>query len=423
MYHSFPYSIEFSPVLIPDDNLQGIYEPERCEEVDDLQEAIRESIENPIFSDKLENIARGKKNAVIVSDDYTRHTPVKQIIPILIEKLNSVGIYDIKILVALGTHRPMTVEEKKQKFGKKIFDKYEIINHEYNNHLELRDMGYTSYGSRFYINRRAVETELLIGLGQIVPHRIAGYSGGSKIILPGIAGAECISKTHWDGGIMPTEKILGEVENPIRSEMNECARIVDLAFIVNAVCDPSGRVIGIFSGHYKKAHEKGAKLAEKVFGAYFLYKSDIVIVDSYPKDIELWQAAKALYAAELMVKDGGVIVLVSPCKEGVSKAHPQISEYGYRTEEETMADIENGTLSNLSVASHCLRVGRIIKDKCRCIMVQNGISERQAERMGFIHAKTPQEALDIAFYLRGNYATVSVLKNGGEVLPVCVLKE
>jgi len=143
----------------------------------------------------------------------------------------------------------------------------------------------------------------------------------------------------------------------------------------------------------------------------------IVITDSYPKDIELWQAAKAMYAADLMVKDGGVVILVSPCVEGVSKAHPQILERGYTTEDETMCDLNAG-LINRSVASHCLRMGRLIKEKAKGIMVKNGIPKEDQKKLGFIPAETPQHALEIAFELTCKDSKVAVLKHGGEALPV-----
>lgn len=420
MLHSFPYKDMFQPVEIPDKNIISIfnYHDSGIIEYDDIRDAVLESLDSPIGTPRIEDIAKGKRNAVIISDDYTRQTPVRIIMPILIDKLKSVGVEDITILVALGTHRPMTEEEMLKRFGKKICSEYKIINHDYKDPLCLKDVGYTSNGARVYLNSIAYEADLLIGLGQIAPHRIAGYSGGAKIILPGIAGEECIAKTHWEGGFANTEEILGVVDNPVRASMNEAAQKVGLDFIVNVVCDPAGELVGCFSGDYQKAHIEGAKLAEKVFGAYFHEKADIVIADSYPKDIELWQAAKALYAADLMVKEGGIIILVSPCTEGVSKTHSNILRYGYKSEAETLKDIETGVLEDMAVASHCLRVGRIIKDKSRCIMVKNSIHRDDIKALGFLYSSTPQRALDRALKIKGPNARIAVLSEGGEALPV-----
>ena len=439
---TFPYKqSEFPPVDVPDENLLGVFEPESFEPVPDVRTCVLDAIENPIGSTTVEELGRDCKSrsnsvqrtALIISDDYTRQTPVDVIIPILERKLRSAGIEKIRILVALGTHRPMTDEEKLARFGHDICDRFEIINHEYKNPdalttLQGRDCksrpnggAHPNGGSRrnsYTVNKAVDEADVVIGLGQIAPHRIAGYSGGAKIVLPGISGAEGIARTHWIGGKEAGERMLGFADNPVRDEMNECARLAGLRFIVNAICDPAGRLIGMVAGDFIQAHLRGCELARDVFGVRVPEQADVVIADSFPKDIELWQAAKALYAADLMVKPGGVVILVSPCDEGVSKAHPLIMERGYTSEEATICEVDSGQLTNLSVASHCLRVGRLIKDKARGIMVRNGIPREDQVHLGFIPAETPQEALQEAFRLVGKNATVAVLRHGGEALPV-----
>jgi nickel-dependent lactate racemase len=415
----FPYNqSDFPPVNVPDENLLGVFEPKACEPVADTRACVIDAIEHPTGCPTIEELARGKRTALIISDDYTRQTPVDVIIPILERKLKAAGIERIRVLVALGTHRAMTEQEKLARFGAGICARFEIIDHEYRNLDTLADMGTTARGTRFLVNKAALEADLVIGLGQIAPHRIAGFSGGSKIVLPGICGAEGIAHTHWIGGKEDSEKMLGFAENPVREEMNACAAMVGLRFIVNAICDPEGRLIGMVAGDMIQAHLAGCELAREVFGVSVPEQADIVIADSFPKDIELWQAAKALYAADLMVKPGGVVILVSPCVEGVSRAHPLILERGYTSEDQTLCEVESGQLTNLSVASHCLRVGRLIKDKAKGIMVRNGIGRADQQRLGFLSADSPQDALMQAFEIAGENATVAVLRHGGEALPV-----
>lgn len=393
----FPYNQDlFPPIEIFDENLIGIFKPKKFDEVKDAFACISNSINNPIGSESLESIAKGKRSALIISDDNTRQTPVQIIIPIIEEKLKSAGIESIKILVALGTHRPMTNDELLIKFGTDICSRFQIINHEYKNENQLVTLGSILGDVPFKVNKAVLEADLVIGLGQIVPHRIAGFSGGGKIIVPGVAGAEAIAQTHWIGGLEQGDKMLGFADNPVREEIHRCAEMAGLKFVVNVVCDPDGKLIDCFSGDSKEAYYKGCELAKEVFGVKVPELADIVIIDSYPKDNELWQAAKALYAADLMVKKGGVVILVSPCPEGVSKAHPLIEERGYMPEDKTICDIESGELNNYSVASHCLRMGRLIKDKATGILVSPGISKELTEHLGFIHANTPQEALELA---------------------------
>lgn len=418
MLVAFPYGDQFPPVDIPDANLLGVFEPPKSQAVPDAAVCIREAMAQPIGSPKLAELARGKKKALIISDDYTRQTPVDVIIPMVERELAAGGVERVSILVALGTHREMTEQEKLARFGADICRRLEICNHRYRDPDALADLGTTPRGTRFLINKAVLEADLVIGLGQIAPHRIAGFSGGSKIILPGVCGAEATAHTHWMGGFEEGERMLGVAENPVREEMNACAKKAGLAFIVNVVCDPGGRLIGAVAGDEIEAHLKGCELARDVFGVNVPRQADIVIADSFPKDIELWQAAKALYAADLMVRRGGVVILVSPCFEGVSRAHPLILERGYTTERETLCELESGQLTNLSVASHCLRVGRLIKDKAVGIMVRNGIPRSDQERLGFIPADTPQDALKKAFEIAGRGASVAVLRHGGEALPV-----
>ena len=415
---AFPYGDQFPPVDIPEANLLGVFEPKQSPAVGDAHECIRRAMRSPIGSPALSELAKPGESALIISDDYTRQTPVDVIIPIVERELRQAGVGDVKILVALGTHRPMTEEEKLARFGQDICDRFEIINHLYKEAGELIDLGTTDGGTHFLINKAVMEADLVIGLGQIAPHRIAGFSGGSKIILPGVCGAEATAHTHWIGGCEEGEKILGVAENVVRDEMNACARMANLSFIVNVVCDPRGKLIGAVAGGMIQAHLAGCELSREVFGVKVPQKADIVITDSFPKDIELWQAAKALYAADLMVNKGGVLILVSPCVEGVSRAHPLILERGYTTEQDTLCELESGQLTDLSVASHCLRVGRLIKDKATGIMVKNGIAREDQEHLGFIPADTPQDALAKAFEITGPDAKVSVLRHGGEALPV-----
>ena len=414
----FPYP-DFEPVEVPDENLIGLYEPREHRACSDVAVCAARALADPIGARHLRDLARGADSVLIISDDYTRQTPVRVIIPLLAAALAEAGVEErrIRILIALGTHRPMTEEEKLRKFGADICGRFQIVNHDWLNEDNLVTVGAAASGEEIRVNRLAAEAGLLIGLGQVAPHRIAGYSGGAKIILPGVCGVSIAAHTHWIGGLQPGERMLGVWDNPVRWEMNEAAQMAGLRFIVNAVCDPRGRVMDVFAGCPVEAHRRAAELAREVFGVEVPERADIVLVDSFPKDIELWQAAKALYAAELMVEPGGVVILVSPCNEGVSRSHPLILERGYKSEKETMDDVRTGRLNDMLVASHCLRVGRIIRDRATGILVSPGISPEDARHLGFVPAATAQEAIGLAFEIKGRGARVAVLRHGGEALP------
>ncbi len=416
----FPYYEDIPPVDVPDANLIGVFEPPVVEPPASEGEIIRRAFAGPIGCPSVREAASGARNALVITDDYTRKTPVRGILEILLPELESAGISHahVTILVALGTHRPMTDREMAFKFGEEILGRYRIVNHEWRNDDQLIDLGVTESGIPIRVNSLANDADFIFGIGQIVPHRIAGFSGGGKIIQPGICGAETTAETHWRSALYTGREILGVADNPIRLGIEQVAARVGLSMIANAVCDADGRLIDLFVGDPVAAHRAGARLSRQVYGFEFPEPADILLIDSYPMDIELWQAAKALYAGELAVKKDGVAILVSPCPEGVSQAHPLIRQEGYRPSHETIALVESGVIRDKIVAAHLVRVGRVIRDEGTGILVSPGIPREHKERLGFLHASSPQEALDLAFGIKGPDASVMVIRKGGTSLPI-----
>jgi nickel-dependent lactate racemase len=404
----------------PDENLIGVYQPQRTEPRATVEELIRRAFESPIGCARIRDLARGSKSALIITDDYTRKTPVKEVLSFLIPELEAAGIArsGIRILIALGTHRPMTQAEMQEKFGTDIPCSFEVINHDWRDESRLADFGSTESGVPIRVNRAVEEADFIFGIGQIVPHRIAGFSGGGKIVQPGICGEETTAETHWRSAMYPGSEILGVADNPVRLEIEKVAGKAGLAAIANAVCDADGRLIDMFVGHPVAAHRAGAELSRQVYGVRIPEPADILVIDSYPMDIELWQGAKALYAGELAVKKGGVAILISPCPEGVSRTHHLILEEGYRHSQDTISLVESGKIKDKVVAAHLVRVGRVIRDNGTGILVSDGISWVDTERLGFRHAPTPQAALDMAFELKGRDASVLVIRQGGTALPI-----
>jgi len=400
---------------VPDGNLIGVYQPPCPEAAADPLGMIRQAIANPIGSASVRELAGECKRILIITDDYTRKTPVKDILSILIPELGTGK--DITILIALGTHRFMTDQEMQSKFGD-LIGRFRIVNHEWRNEDALADFGTTDEGTPIRVNKAVLEADLVIGIGQIVPHRIAGFSGGGKIIQPGICGRETTAETHWRSAMFPGSEILGIADNPVRLEIERVAQKAGLRFIVNAVCNTDGGLIGVFAGHPVAAHRAGAELSKQVYGIKIPEPADIMVIDSYPMDIELWQGAKALYAGELAVKKGGVAILISPCPEGVSRTHRLILEEGYRHSWDTISLVEGGRITDKIVAAHLVRVGRVIRDNGIGILVSQGISQADTGKLGFRYASTPQQALDMAFEIKGKDASVLVIRQGGTALPI-----
>jgi len=414
----FPYP-EINPCDIPERNLIGIFSPSTLKTEKTEEEIIKEAFAHPIGTPPLSEMLKGCKKVLIVVDDHTRNTPVQKILTPLFKELDKGGIKPegIQFLVALGTHRPMSEDEIRKKFGKDIPKKYPVLNHLWWDISELANLGKTESGIPIFVNRLALEADFIIGIGQIVPHRVSGFSGGGNIIQPGICGEETTGKTHWLGAQFTGREILGTIENPVKEEIERVALKVGLRWIINTIQDSSSRVVDAVAGDPILAYRIGATRSKNIFQSQLPEEADIVISDSHPYDSDLWLAAKGIYASELAVKQEGVVILITPCPEGVCPSHPEVLEMGYQTFEQVNQILGQGKIKKLTVAAHLVHVGRVIKERARGILVSPGISKWETERLGFVYAREPQEALEIGFSLLGHEAKVAVLQRGGEILP------
>lgn len=418
---SFPL-LEIEDVDVPEENLIGIFSPATMGNNETREEDIIErALLEPIDSPPLHQLLDGSKRILIVVDDYSRTTPVKKILPRLLQEIHNIGVRNegIKILIGLGTHRPMNDEEIIRKFGQEIPKRYQILNHAWWDPSQLIHLGETERRTPIIVNRLVNEVDFIIGVGQIVPHRVSGFSGGANIIQPGICGEETTGLTHWLSAKFEGREILGKIENPVKDEIEKVAKKVGLRWIINTIQDGSERLIGVVAGDPFSAYREGAKLALEIYSCFLPEEADIIISDSHPYNSDLWLASKGIYASELAVKKGGVVILVTSCPEGVSQSHPEVLEFGYQGFLEVEQKVLKGLIKKLTVAAHLVHVGRVIKERAKGIMVSKGISQEQKEKLGFIHAETPKQALDMAFSIIGRRdARIAILKRGGEIVPL-----
>ncbi len=416
---SFPYP-QIDSIDVPDRNLLGVFKPSTAKLQKNEEEIIDAALSHPIGSGPLNQILKGCQSILIIVDDFTRHTPVQKILPPLIGQMKQAGIKadGIKILLALGTHRAMTEQEIIEKFGKEFSKNHRIVNHEWWDPSRLARFGETEKGTPILVNRMVEEADLIIGIGQIVPHRVSGFSGGGNIVQPGICGEETTGKTHWLSAQFEGREILGKIENPVKEEIEQVAQRAGLKWIINTIQDGSGKLMTAVAGDPIQAYRAGARHSSEIYQSKLSEEAEIVITDSHPYDSDLWVAAKGIYASELVVNEGGIVILVSPCPEGVCPSHPEILQWGYRRFEDIKEMVSQKKIKKLTAAAHLVHVGRVIKERARGILVCPGISKEEAEKLGFLYAQKPQEALEIAFSLSGRQAKVAVLQRGGEILPV-----
>jgi nickel-dependent lactate racemase len=389
--------------------------------VDDEEKAIRDAITNPIGSERLGRLVKPGMKAVIIADDMTRPTPKKRILPILLDELNKAGVpdNDITILIALGTHRYMTEDEILKAFGKDMISRVRILNHEWMDPANLVSLGKTENGTPITVNKVAYDADFLIGLGSIVPHCWAGFSGGAKIIQPGISGPDTTAATHHlifddDSRVLD---FAGMARNKVMNEMRAVARQAGLDFIVNVVVNSRKEVVKVVAGDLEKAHDAGIEASRMNFVREITEKADIVIEEAYPADFDMWQATKPLSYSKRAVKDGGTVIFLTAAPDGICANHPFLAEHG-RCSYSELKDMMVCDEVDDRVAGSLLMLIKKGVEGVNVIAVSDGLTREMKGLMAMEHADSMEEALRMAFARHGKDATVGVVHHGGDVLPV-----
>lgn len=415
------YGYDFIKINLP--SQIGFYEAKMkdFENIKNIEKVLQEKLREPIGTSSLNEIISSNSKIVILVDDYTRATPAYKILPILINEIKKKNVKkeNIEIMFALGTHRKPTMEEIIGKIGEKIYKEYLVSYHDFRDYKNLKYLGKTKLGTPVYINEKALQADLLIGIGMIAPHRVCGFSGGSSIIQPGISGEETTFYTHWLSAQYSGIEILGKIDNPVKNEMNEVASKTNLKFIINVVLNKNNEIVEIFIGDFIKAWRIGAEFSSKVYGVKIPFQADIVIADCPPpSDINMWQASKSIYASELVIRPGGTIILLARCFEGISKEHPEVEKFGYMGFKQVKELVNEGKIKDLTAAAHIAHVGRIIKDKAECILISSGIKKEIAEKIGFKYEENPQKAILKALDKYSKEAKIVILHNAPTILPI-----
>jgi nickel-dependent lactate racemase len=361
---------------------------------------------------------RSSDRVLILIEDGTRGTPIHRLLPYVLAELNEAGIKDeaITLLTAQGTHRGMSESELKDKLGE-FYGRFALYQHNWLDESNLHEFGRTGDGTKVTANRLLAQSDFILGIGSIVPHRIKGFSGGAKIAFPGVAGREMQERNQWQAALLMSETVMGVAENPMRLRMEEAARLAGLRYIVNLVSDREKKIAGCFAGDPVRAHREGCKLSRELNAAYLPGRADVVFTDSHPADRDFWQSAKAVYSGTMAVRDGGTLIVVSPNPEGVADNHPNLLEIGYRPYAEIVRMVEAGEVEDIVGAAVLADVAQVI-DKTDCIMVSPGVTREEAQRLGFRYAATAQDALEMALERQGHNASIAALRRGGHILPL-----
>jgi nickel-dependent lactate racemase len=404
---------------------QATLKPEKANK--SISQLVSHSIANPIGTPALDQLIKDKKKIVIIVDDPARPTPKKAILTPLLDHLRQCGVRNSQItaIITLGTHRPMADAEIEEVYGETLCRDIKVINH--NCYAEdLVSVGTLKHGGDLKINRLVAQADLRIAVGSVLPHPFAGFGGGAKSVLPGIAGYESI-KNHHIALMLGKGVFVGNVEsNPFLNEIHEAGRLAKLDFIVNAVFDANEDVKAVVAGHFVEAHRAGVEICQKELGVRFDQPADVTLISAFPYT-EGPQVLKPLATSNIVTKKGGVVILYASRIEGGQFASPLLEAF------DTAFTMAGGDPRRLVTDHICdnnpiipgipmdfnsaLNMTLLYVSRTRMVLVSEDSDEVQSARLGFEHANSVQGAIDkVASDVPS--ATVNILPIGGIVLPL-----
>lgn len=397
---SFLYGKESIEYDFEEENLLAVLTSslEEFRPADSGEALVEEALRSPIDASPLSELARGKKRIVLIASDHTRPVPSRVLIPPMLREIRKGNPEaDVTILIATGCHRGTTREELIQKFGKEIVEREKIVVHDCDDGENLVSIGTLPSGGDCVINRLAAEADLLVAEGFIEPHFFAGFSGGRKSVLPGICGRNTVLGNHCSEFIAHPAASTGVLENnPIHRDMLWAAKKAKLAFIVNVVLNSEKEILFAVAGDVEAAHQKGCEFLLR-YCKVLSPLGDIVISTNggFPLDQNVYQAVKGMTAAEGAVKEGGVIIMLALCADGVGGDHFYRQLTDEPNIEKTMriflARGREETLPDQWQTQILLRVLM----RARVILVSE-IDPKTVEKMHMIPASSLKEALDVA---------------------------
>ena len=377
-------------------------------------ELVEAALRSPIGSKSLEELAKGRKNIVLIASDHTRPVPSKVLVPPMLSAIRR-GNPDaaITILIATGCHRETTKAELTEKFGPEIVDKERICIHDCGKEEDMVTIGTLPSGGSLRINRIAAEADLLISEGFIEPHFFAGFSGGRKSVLPGIAAKETVFWNHNADFIGSAFARTGILEgNPIHKDMLYAARTAKLAFICNVVINARHKVVGAFSGDCEQAHIAGTEFLKELCQAEKV-PSDIVITtnNGYPLDQNIYQSVKGMTAAEATCKEGGVIIMAAACNDGHGGESFMKTIAADKTSAEILAEIQSTSKKDTVPDQWESQILARILSRFHVVLISEADPEL-VSAMKMHPARSLEEAMKIAESLLGFRGSITVIPEG-----------
>jgi lactate racemase len=421
---SFKYGESKFDAVIDEGRIIHTLVPNNASPIADIQKEVRKVIENPTGALPLKDIIKsGETVAIIVSDITRAWIRTNQFLIHMIDYINNLGVRDedISVVIALGTHRPSTEAEKLTLVGEEVYSRVKVHDHDCFNKEELCYLGESSFGTPIYINERVVKADRIILTGGIVFHLFAGFGGGAKGMVPGVAGLDTIQHNHrltfYEGegtGLNPdacANKICG---NPMREDITEICRKVNPDFLFNVVLDTEGNFIKFVAGDFEQAWLEGCEFIRQLYGININEKADIIVASAggYPKDINLYQSVKTMDNCLYGGKENSVIILLAECREGLgAEEFLEWFQYG------TLQEMEAGLKRNFTVPGYAAYKTAYI-GKARKLILVSSLTKDVVEKLGFIPSSSLEEALQLAYELSSSEPKITLMPYGGNTLPI-----
>jgi len=377
---------------------------------------LKNLLKNPIGCPSLRELIFQKKASkiLIIVNDITRPTPYEIILPPLLDELHQIGIKkeNIIFIIATGIHRSNSPEEIKEMFGENIFSAYKFINHDCGDH-NLKDLGKLKNGNKLWVNPIVSDIDFIITTGVIVPHYFAGFSGGRKSILPGISGRKTIEANH--ARMVSSDSRTGNLKgNPVHQEMQEAAEKVGVDFNINVVTDENHQIIEIVAGELLASWRQGVEMCKQIYICPIEKKADVVIASTggYPKDINVYQAQKALDNAYQAVKSGGTIILIAECSEGYGE--PTFEKW--IEEANSPDDITERLKKKFVLGGHkAYAIAKLTKE-VEVILISS-LPPEKARKLFFIPMENISQTIEYIKEKYGEDFQAYILPSGNTVLP------
>lgn len=416
-------------IALDEDKVLQVLESKQQEPIGDIRQAVLEAVRNPVGTKPLHELVNpGDKVCIVVSDITRAWSKTCEYLPPVIEELNNNGIpdADIFVIVAGGTHRSNTDEEIKIILGDDLAQRLQVYAHDAYSDVDNIYLGTTSRGTEVYLDKRAVEADKVILTGGLTPHLFAGFGGGRKSVMPGIAGVKTINHNHLlaladvQGEGINKETCLGRVEgNRVNEDMCEVCAFLNPCFLINSVMDAQGNFAAIFAGHWYDAWYAGTQFVIRQQGVPACGKSDIVIASGggFPMDMNLYQGMKAYVPAVMTLKEHGVMIVTLECED---IAEPPIFFDCFRYDD--LKEMEQAVRDNFSIPFYVAFYMCCLAAQYTIILVTKEENFTQAAKTGAIPAASLAEAMQMAEEVlrqqgKEDY-TVTVIPYGFTTIPL-----